>query len=86
MSPEISPGVANPNYNKVIGTPIDLDTPGGPDIGPGSQDLAVSPDGTRIYVTNFFEKKVSVVDATNNTLIGRSSSPTAIHPLVSNRI
>jgi YVTN family beta-propeller protein len=57
-------------YNTVIAT-IDLaNPPMGIDPGEGNEDVALSPDGTRLYVTNFFTNNVSVVDATNNTVIG----------------
>jgi YVTN family beta-propeller protein len=41
-------------------------------LGNGPQfGIAVSPDGSRVYVTNFFDRSVSVIDAKTGAAIGR---------------
>ena len=53
--------------------------PGDPGDGPPS--VAVSPDGTRAYVTNFFSHNVSVIDTATNTVvytIGVGSEPNGV--------
>jgi YVTN family beta-propeller protein len=51
------------------------------DVGDGPYDLALSPDGTRVYVTNAFDDTVSVIDAATNTVtatIGVGEGPTGV--------
>jgi YVTN family beta-propeller protein len=48
---------------KTIGSPATLGE--GPHFG-----MAVSPDGHRVYVTNFFAESVSVIDARTNAVVG----------------
>lgn len=38
--------------------------------GRGAEDIQVSPDGTYVYVTNFFDHTVSVIDTATNTNVG----------------
>lgn len=54
-------------YNKVIAT-VPLGNPG--DV-IAAEDVAVSPDNSRVYVTTFFGKgEIYVIDAATNTIIG----------------
>lgn len=55
------------NYNTVIAT-VPLGAAG--DV-IAAEDVAVSPDGSRVYVTTFFDDgKIYVIDAATNTVIG----------------
>ncbi|WP_373863341.1 YncE family protein, partial [Rhodococcus marinonascens] len=39
-------------------------------VGTNPGDVAITPDGSRAYVTNYYDKSVSVIDADSNTVIG----------------
>ena len=60
---------ASPTYNMVID--IDPNTPGTQSIpvGPFPMGLAVSPDGSLVYVTHYFDHTMSVIDTHANTVI-----------------
>jgi YVTN family beta-propeller protein len=38
-------------------------------VGIGAHDLAASPDGAKVYVSNFFDGTVSVIDTATNTVV-----------------
>ena len=40
-------------------------------VGSGPVGVAVTPDGTRAYITNRYSNTVSVIDTATNTVIGR---------------
>ena len=48
--------------NTVAGVPIT--------VGSGPLEVAITPDGTHAYVTNFNAGTVSVIDTTTNTVAG----------------
>ena len=48
--------------NTVIGSPIP--------VGGSPYGVAVTPDGSKVYVTNDLSNTVSVIDTTTNTVIG----------------
>ena len=62
--------MANLNSNTVseINTTTDTVTDTMP-VGSGPHGVAVTPDGTKLYVSNAFSDNVSVIDTTTNTLI-----------------
>ncbi|MGQ0445312.1 MAG: hypothetical protein ACT4O2_09360 [Beijerinckiaceae bacterium] len=53
--------------NKVVGTPIP--------VGDGPFGVAVTPDGTKVYVTNFLSNTVSVIATATNTLVATIPIP-----------
>lgn len=53
--------VINTTTNTVVGLPIM--------VGNNPQGIAITPDGTRVYVTNNTSNNVSVIDTATNTII-----------------
>ncbi len=48
-------------------------------VGVGSSGVAITPDGTRAYVTNQISNTVSVIDTTTNTVV--VTVPVGVDPL-----
>ena len=63
--------VINTSTNTVIGSPIP--------VGSRPDGIAITPDCTRAYVTNFNDDSVSVINTSTNTVIG-SSIPVGSNP------
>ena len=54
----VTPGNVTPQFTVTANVPV----------GEGPWDVAVSPDGSRVYVANSFGESVSVIDAATNTV------------------
>ena len=58
----LSSEIGHRTTNTVIGSPIP--------VGTEPFGVAVTPDGSKVYVTNVRDNTVSVIDTTTNTVIG----------------
>ena len=69
MTSQSSPGTVSV-IDATTNTVVPLSIP----VGSFPFALAITPDGTRAYVTNVGDATVSVIDTTSNTVVPRSRS------------
>jgi YVTN family beta-propeller protein len=72
VTPGNTVSVIDTTANTVVGSPIT--------VGNSPRGVAVSPDGSKVYITNAFSNSVSVIDTATNTVVG-SPIPVGTFPL-----